>query len=280
VKQEISIGNNPVYIAANAGSSRIYAISQGANAVTVLQTATNTVSNVIPVGKGPVYGVMTADNNRVFILNKTDGTASVINTNTNQLDNTTPLITLGAGPVWADTYYNGSLLVTANSTGNSVSVVSIPLCSVVALPSNQNCNANNPTDAANFGTVLGTVPVGTDPVMVTILQDGTRAYVANYNSGNVAGGSVSVVNLSTLTVSKTIPFDGQTTNPNGTPSTTHGPLCNPNFIASIAGTPTGKVYVTCPNSQYMTVIETDTDTIDTVINLQGNGVQLRVTATQ
>lgn len=273
VKQELSVGNNPVFIAGNAGSARIYVISQGANQVTAVQTATNTISNVIPVGNGPVYGVETYDNNRAFILNKTDGTVSVINTNTNEPDATTPLIAVGAGPVWADTYYNGSLLVTANATGNSVSVVSVPLCSVVALPSNPNCIASNPTDAASFGTVLGTVPVGTDPVQVSILQDGTRAYVANYNPLSATGGSVSVVNLSTLTVGKTILFDGNT-------AAGHGPLCHPNFIATIAGTPTGKVYVTCPDSRYMTILETDTDSVVTMIDLQGLAVQMRVTATQ
>ena len=204
VKQELGVGTgaNPVFIAGTQGASRIYSINQGINTVTAIQTATNTISNTINVGHGPVYGVMTADNNRAFILNKTDGTVSVINVNTNQLDSSTTTytnpITVGGGPVWADLYAAGSLLATANSTGNSVSIISIPLCSIVALPTNPSCIASNPTDAAGFGTLLATVPVGTDPQMVSILQDGTRAYVANFNATNVSGTSI-VGDLSAIT---------------------------------------------------------------------------------
>jgi YVTN family beta-propeller protein len=57
------------------------------------------------------------------------------------------------------------------------------------------------------------------------------------------------------------------------PSTPH-----PNFIAVTTGTPTGKVYVTSPESKTMTIIRTDTDTVYTTIPLQGNGVQVRITA--
>ena len=59
-----------------------------------------------------------------------------------------------------------------------------------------------------------------------------------------------------------------------------GAACHPNFINSIAGTPTGKVYVTCPDGNFMTVIETDTDSLRTLIDLQGFGVQMRVTQQQ
>jgi YVTN family beta-propeller protein len=69
-----------------------------------------------------------------------------------------------------------------------------------------------------------------------------------------------VINLTTNTVTATIPL----------PATPH-----PNFIAVISGTPTGKVYVTSPESNNMTIIRTDTDLVETTIPLQGKGVQVR-----
>lgn len=198
VQQELTVAPNPIFIAGTPTSARIYAISQGATpptstgTVTAIQVATNSISNTFAVGTNPVYGVMTADNNRAFVLNEGSNSVSVINVNTDQLDATpgpNP-IQVGNGPVWADLYAANNLLVTANSTGNSVSVLSIPLCSVLALPTNPACDASNPTDAATFGTVLATVPVGMDPQMVTILQDGTRAYVANFNATNVSQYSI------------------------------------------------------------------------------------------
>jgi YVTN family beta-propeller protein len=92
---------------------------------------------------------------------------------------------------------------------------------------------------------------------VAVLQDGSRAYVVNQ-----ADSTVSVINLSTNTVSSVIPV----------PLSVH-----PNFIAATTGTPTGKVYVTSPESNNMTVIRTDTDIVQTTIPLQGKGVMVRVT---
>ena len=84
---------------------------------------------------------------------------------------------------------------------------------------------------------------------------------------------VSVINLATNTVTATIPIPqstivGITPNING----------HPTYIAASSGTPTGKVYVTSPESNFMTVIRTDIDAIDTTVPLQGNGVSVRVTA--
>jgi hypothetical protein len=49
-------------------------------------------------------------------------------------------------------------------------------------------------------------------------------------------------------------------------------------VAVTTGSPTGKVYVTSPDSVYMTVIYTDTDSVVTHINLQGFGVRVLVTS--
>jgi DNA-binding beta-propeller fold protein YncE len=165
---------------------------------------------------------------------------------------------------------------------STASIISIPLCSATALPSNPNCDLNNPVDAVGFGTVLATVQVGINPVMVGVLQDGTRAYVLNGGNPNLpcapptpalplGNCSVSVINLTTNTVTATIPIS----NPPGIGS----PLLNghPSYIAVTTGTPTGKVYVTSPESNFMTVIRTDIDTIDLTVPLQGNGVSVRVT---
>ncbi|WP_260705289.1 YncE family protein [Edaphobacter flagellatus] len=269
LNQELPIpaGYNPVYIAGYSGAARQYVISQNAaggnGQVAAIETSSNTISNTIPVGNTPVYGVMTSDGKRAFIMNQADGTVSVINSQANQLDAVpSPAVNpipVGTSPIWADLAPTRNELVVANA-GNgtakgSVSIINIPLCSAAALPGNPNCDPTNPIDANGFGQVLATVPVGVNPQMVAVLQDGSRAYVVNK-----ADSTVSVVNLTTNTVTATIPV----------PATVH-----PNFIAVINGTPTGKVYVTSPESTSMTVIRTDTDVVETTIPLQGKGVQVR-----
>jgi DNA-binding beta-propeller fold protein YncE len=298
LQQELGIDPafSPIYVAGIASAPRVYAISQriggGLGQVSTIETTSNTIDPTpIPVGINPVYGVMTADAKRAFIMNQGDGTVSVINAQTNLLDvvpaGATNPIKVGTSPLWADFAPTRNEMVVVNAGDEvhqgSVSIISIPLCSAVALPTNPNCDPNNPVDAVGFGTVLATVPVGVNPVMVGVLQDGTRAYVVNGGNPNLpcapptpaqplGNCTVSVINLTTNTVTATIPIPvspiiGASPNING----------HPNYIAVTTGTPTGKVYVTSPESNFMTVIRTDTDTVDLTIPLQGNGVSVRVT---
>jgi YVTN family beta-propeller protein len=287
LKQELPVatGYAPVYVVGQSGASRIYGISQstsgGAGQVEAIENASSntsspTISTTLPVGRGPVYGVMSVDDRRAFILNQTDGTVTVINAQTNALDTPVTTIPVGVRPVWADLAAGLNELVVANegtgTSNGSVTLVNIPLCTASALPINPNCDAANPIDATTFGQIVATIPVGVNPIMVSVLSDYSRAYVAN---AGVAGlpcaavavpnvsttCSVSVVDLTTNTVTATIPING-----------------HPAYIATANSTPTGKVYVVCNDSQVMTVIETDTDTVDTTIPLQGYGVSVRVSA--
>jgi len=295
-----STPSTPIYTVGIASAPRVYAISEPVvtsacpGQVATIETASNTIDPApIPVGRGPVYGVMSGDARRAFIMNQTDGTVTVINAQTNQLDivpiGATNPITVGTSPLWADFAPTRNEMVVANAgdgvNPGSVSIISIPLCSAAAQPSNPNCDPNNPVDAVGFGTVLATVPVGINPRMVGVLQDTTnsRAYVVNGGNPNLpcaaptaalplGNCTVSVINLATNTVTATIPIPTQ---PGLAPTVVKNG--HPNYIAVTSGTPTGKVYVTSPESDFMTVIRTDIDTVDTTIPLQGNGVSVRVT---
>lgn len=270
--QEIPVAPNPVNFAGTSGGPRLYVISQGsttggplaaANACSTpgsvttpgeadsLEVTTNTISNRIPLGICPVYGIASPDYLRAYILNRGSGTVTVINAQQNALDTTipgnagSPNITTGAGPVFADLYAPSSLLVTANYDSNTVSVINVP-------------TDIYDNDGPNFGTVK-TIPVGSGPVALTILRDGSRAYVANQNDG-----TVSVVNLSTFTVTKTITLPP---NSSGAPS-------QPRSIASVYSTPNGTVYVASPNSDTLTVIDTETDTVAASVLLPANAVSV------
>jgi DNA-binding beta-propeller fold protein YncE len=287
IKQELPTGANTVYTVAAASTPRAYALVQngtGAGHVSPIETATQTLDQPIPVGVAPIYGVMSADTRRAYILNQGSNTVSVINVQKNALDSAaysaTGTITVGTAPVWADFAPTLNELVVANqgsgTDNGSVSIVSIPLCTATTVVSNPNCDINNPVDATGFGQVIATIPVGVNPQQVAVLQDGSYAFVANqgvYVPGNPnAGvpGSVSVINLATNTVVATIPAANST---DPADNFVHG---HPNFIAATTGTPTGKVYVTAPDSHDLTVIRTDFDAIETHISLQGAGVMVRV----
>lgn len=289
LQQEISVPANPVYVVATDTSPRAYSISQGSGtgngSVAALEAGTFSISSTIPVGVAPVYGVMTADARRAFILNKGSGTVSVLNVVNNAPD-TIPVIPaagiLGLNPVWADLSPRTNQLVVLNAgdgiNPGSLSVINIPLCNATAQATNPNCNAVNPVDSTEFGQVIATVPVGVNPTMVSVLQDGSRAYVVN--SGNAARGiegSVSVVNLTSNTVTATIPAVSSTAATQAVGSTPTAVYGHPNSVSATTGTPTGKVYITSSDNRYMTVLETDTDVVLTHLNLQGLGVRVLVT---
>lgn len=293
LQQEIAVPATPIYVVGVDSTARAYAISNTGTSsngiVSAIEGSSLSISATIPVGVNPVYGVETSNTERVFILNKGSGTVSVINVINNALDSANPSITVGTAPVWADLIAATNELVVLNQGDGthpgSLSIISIPLCNSSAQPTNPACDVNNPVDAAGFGTVVATVPVGVNPVEVAALADGSQAYVIN--DGNAGAGiapSVSAVNLISGTVSATIPAVpiSSSTSPALAPTCPDGTTLTcvygtPNTIAATNSTPTGKVYVTSGDSNYMTVIETDEDTVDTHINLQGLGVRVRVT---
>jgi YVTN family beta-propeller protein len=274
LKQEIFVAPSVINVTGIPTGQRVYSISQGnigagagltwgqcanPSQVTVngeadaIEVATNNISNRIPLGVCPVYGITSADGLRTFVMNRGSGTVTVINNQLNGLDtalNTTGTINLcggttpcNAGPVYADLYTIGNLLVTSNYDNNTISVIDVSL----------DVYGN---DSPTFGKVLATVPVGTNPAAVTILQDGSRVYVANQGDG-----TVTVVSMTSFTVLKTITLGGS-------------PTPQPRSIVSTFNYPAGKVYVVGQDSPNVTIIRTDTDVVSATLQMQGNVVDI------
>ena len=236
----------------------------------------------IALGKCPVYGLQSNDNKRLFVLNRGDDTITVINAQNNTLDGlfdangkcvpfvsqagqtvtchpTLPLSTSAvtatgvtppngtsgmpsiAGPVYAEYNAATNQLVVADYDGGTISIIDVSL-------------DEYGNDSATFGTTY-TVPVGKNPASVTVLYDGSRAYSANQNDG-----TVTIVNLSSHTVEKTLTVVG-----------------HPRTVASTQNSLYGKVYVVSPDSPYLTILRTDQDIVDTTVLVQGNIVDARVT---
>ena len=146
-----------------------------------------------------------------------------------------------AGPVYAEYNATTNQLVVADYDGNTISVIDVSL-------------DEYGNDSPTFGTTF-TIPVGNNPASVTVLHDGSRAYTANQTDS-----TVTIVNLSSHTVEKTLPVIG-----------------HPRTVVSTANSLYGKVYVASPDSPYLTILRTDLDIVDTTVLVQGNIVDVRVT---
>ena len=253
-----------------------------------LEVSSYTVSARLQLGTCPVYGVASADGRRVFILNRGSDTITVINSQENTLDACTPFVnqngqtvtchptlplsttavtntgitppngTTGmlatAGPVYAEFNQASSQLVVADYDGGTISVIDVSL-------------DEYGNDSPTFGTTF-TVKVGNTanpfPAGVTVLSDGSRAYTANQGDctpdcTTSPNGTVSIVNLSSHTVEKTLAVVGR-----------------PRNVVSTSNSLYGKVYVASPDSPYLTIVRTDQDIVDTTILVEGNIVDVRV----
>lgn len=261
---------------------------------TPITISTLTAGSAIALGTCPVYGVQDSALKRLFVLNRGSDTITVINTETNALDscsqytstagatvtchptiplsttamaatgitpvgcNTTTNPTCGlptkAGPVFAEYNVTNQQLIVADYDGGTMSVIDVPL--------DKYGNDSNTYDAtgatsAGFGAVHS-ITVGNYPASVTALYDGSKAYSANQGDG-----TVTVVNLSSYTVEKTLTVVG-----------------HPRTVVSTQNSNISKIYAAAPDSDYLTVIKssgTSTDEINTTILTQGNILDVRVT---
>ena len=249
----------------------------------------------------PVFAVQTPDLKRLFVLNRGSDTISVINTQNNTPDVCTPFynqngqlvtchpilplsltavsnltadaakpgvpqgiptappngtagMTATAGPIYAEYNQATQQLIVANYDGGSISVIDVSL-------------DEYGNDSATFGTTY-TIKVGNsatpNPASVTVLYDGSKAYTANQNDDTGTGnGTVTVVNLSTHTVEKTLTVVG-----------------HPRTVVSTQNSEYAKIYTGSPDSPYITIIEsspTVKDLIDTTVLVEGTPVDIRAT---
>jgi DNA-binding beta-propeller fold protein YncE len=286
ISQGNSAGYNGNSVAHNVSSA--VACNASPSTVTVngeadgIGVSSRTISSYIPLGKCPVYALESSDAARLFVLNRGSDTISVIDTAKDALDScdsfvetqtgrtvtchpTLPLsttaltatgitpvnctlstdptcggMTATAGPVYAEYNIAKSLLVVANYDGGTISVIDVSL-------------DEYGNDSATFGTTY-TIKVGTNPASVTVLYDGSRAYVANQ-----ADQTVTIVYLDSHTVEKTLAVTGY-----------------PRTVVSTQNSSYGKVYVASPNSNVLTIIRTDEDIVDTAPTVTGNIVDVRV----
>ncbi|HEX8712468.1 MAG TPA: hypothetical protein VF730_11385 [Terracidiphilus sp.] len=278
----VSLGfSDPTGVACNVAP----ASASATGFATPVETSTNATDTPIAVGKCPVFAVPSSDQKRLFVLNRGSDTISVINTENNSLDQCTPFTnqsgqtvtchptlplsqaaltpqnappncnlttnpTCGlppvAGPVYAE--YNSAThqIVVSNYDGDTVTVIDVGL----------DIYGN---DSPTFGTSY-TIPVGHHPASVTVLQDGSRAYTADQGDSASTNGTVSVVNLVSHTLEKTLDVVG-----------------HPRTVVSTQNSIFGKVYVASPDSPYLTILQTTSDLIDTTVLIEGNVVDVRTT---
>ncbi|MFI9366707.1 IPT/TIG domain-containing protein [Kitasatospora sp. NPDC053057] len=169
----VPVGDTPEGVALTPDAARGYVANRGSNTVSVIDTATDTVTDTIGTGAGPTFVAISPDGTRAYVTVYDDGLVSVIDTVSNAIVTD---IAVGAGATVVALTPDGARAYVTRQTTNTVSVI----------------------DTAT-NTVTATITVGDGSTGLVITQDGTRAYVAC-----LASNTVSVIDTATNTVTATI----------------------------------------------------------------------------
>jgi YVTN family beta-propeller protein len=231
--------------------------------VSVIDTSTESLAATInlPAGSDPNGVAVTPDGQFAYVAD--NGTASVSMINTSS-DVVTAISGLGSKPYGVALTPNGSTLYVTNAGGTTVNAISTTSNAVIAtitVGSNPSGVAVSPNGAfvyvtntssntvsvitTNANTVADTINSGFNaPLGVQFTPDGSHAYVANASSSD----SVSVITVATNIVTSSISVGASPT--------------------GVAVSPDGSaVYVTNENSNTVSVIDTETNTISDLVTV-------------
>ncbi len=241
-----------------------YIANSGSNTVSVIDTATNTVTATVPVGLQP-YGVaVSLDGTKVYVTNtgsiNDDGTISVIDTAKNKV---TATVDLGTSPTYiaitpdgkkaylTRAVYSGSVYVidtiqnkflTAVYAGNMPEGLAVNPEGTKVYLSDRAGNAISVVDTAT-NSVIKTVNVGNPSCGVAVSPDGKKVYVTE-----ILNSTVAVIDTVTDTVESYVGVG-------------YGPY-------GVAVSPDGtKVYVAHYLSDSVSVIDTATNAVATTVNV-------------
>ncbi len=187
---------NPVAMVASSDAAYVFVVTQGdgtsPGTVDIINTANDTIGGSVPVGLGPTAITLDTTLNRLYVANTAGNSVTVLDATSVALGIDPPIRVLattnvGSAPVSVAALPNGLAFYVANSTSDTVSVVS----------------------SSSFA-VVNTVPVGNNPVFIATEPSSSKVYTANSGSGNV-----SIIQTSNNTLVLNMPAPQQ------------DPLCDP-----------------------------------------------------
>lgn len=196
VSTTIPVDGQPFALAETPNAQKLYVANQGSNNVTVIspQFVSLAPSSPIAVGAPQVWAVARTDNARVYVLDS-GGTIHDIDTASDTVFIGTASAGSGANFMTYDKVFNrlfvtnpvaANLTILDASTDPPVARAAIPIAAAASSP----CGA---------ATVV--------PTSVTVIGDGTKAYVASYQlSAGTVCTQLSVIDTGSGVVTTTIPL--------------------------------------------------------------------------
>ena len=182
---------HPVAMVETPNGQNLYVVNEGNNTVMDLSPTDLSTLATIPVGNTPVWAAARPDNRRVYVLAQGSGTLVPIDVASNTILSSQTNLTVGAGASFflydpslnrlyvpypgtaANNYKDSAVYVYSatggvDSTGTANDTPSLLATIPMAVPTTLNPNAPCPT--------------GCSPISIAALPDGSRFYVASYET--------------------------------------------------------------------------------------------------
>lgn len=270
-------------VVASTESATVYVSNFGSGTVSAISTISNVVTNTTTVGGSPVSMVEIPNGQLVYVANAATATGpgSVISINTIDLSANPPIVASKTAPwvspLWVVSRSDGQRVYVLDKGSGFVSAIDTNFDTVVGTPVSVGVGADfmaydltlnrlyvtNPTtnevvvlDASTDSLTAMTASIA-NPISVTALLDGTRAYVASAAINGTApnqtvASSVTVFNTADLSIKTTIPL------------TTVRLLCSSKTASELsmaAAEDSSRVYVGNCDAGNTAVIQTSNDTL-------------------
>ena len=192
------VGTNPVAIAVNQATNKIYVANQNSNNVTIINGATLSTSTVA-AGAAPDAVVINSVTNKIYIANANGNSVTVLDGTTNR----TSTIAVGGYPIaivansttnkiYVANYYANTVTVIDGPTSHTstVNVGSHPVALAVNAVSNviyvADSGSNDVTVINGANNSTARVAVHSYPRAVAVDPFSNKILVANYSSGDVS----------------------------------------------------------------------------------------------
>jgi hypothetical protein len=204
--------SQPVALAELPNGLKIYSANKGTNSVSSINTQDGTINRVIPLPAAPVWIAANVDNTHVYVLDSADS-ISVIDATTDTIVSSVSAGSAGGNlnQLVYEPIMNRVYATDANSAQPALALFDV--ASQGNLP-NSTLVPHGPGKASitiAAGSTCTSAPV---PTSVTVLGDGSRAYVASYqNDGTQLCTQATVVDTGTGLVTKTIPLSQTSLSP-------------------------------------------------------------------
>lgn len=170
ITQLIPVGPNPNLLAETPDERKLYVLNSGNNTITSINPVNKTVNGTfaVPGVSSPVWMDASLDSSQLFILDSATGVITSLNTQTDAVASTTSNAAgAGANFMLLDRHLNR--LYVTNPSNNTVTIFDAGVA-----------NATSATPPALLKTIVLPAPASSAPMMVTALNDGTKAYVLSY----------------------------------------------------------------------------------------------------